>query len=149
MHMIGYDSVFFKRFYLFIYFFREGKGWRKRERNINVWLPLSCPYLGTWPTCALTGNRTGDLSLCKTILSQLSHTSQGQKRVLSAWGPGSALQQRAGLFPFLLRTLQLCSAPPAQHEAFLDGPTSCPMLHPLHPTPLHFLAWALGCLYAL
>ena len=30
-----------------------------RERNINVWLPLTCPQLGTWPTtqaCALTGN---------------------------------------------------------------------------------------------
>ena len=32
----------FKRFYLFI-FFREGKGGRKKERNINVWLPLMPP----------------------------------------------------------------------------------------------------------
>ena len=34
---------------------REGE----RERNINVWLPLAYPVLGTWPTtqaCALTGN---------------------------------------------------------------------------------------------
>ena len=50
--------LFLKRFYLFI--FREKKGKEKeRERNINVWLPLTCPILGTWPptqACALTGN---------------------------------------------------------------------------------------------
>ena len=26
------------------------KGWRKRERNINMWLPLVCQLLGSWPT---------------------------------------------------------------------------------------------------
>ena len=44
---------------LFIIFYREGKGGKKRERNINVWLPLICPLLGIWSTtqaCALTGN---------------------------------------------------------------------------------------------
>ena len=49
--------LFFLRFYLFT--FREGE----RERNTNVWLPLTWPPLGTWPTiqaCALTENRTGD-----------------------------------------------------------------------------------------
>ena len=53
----GSISFCFQRFYLFI--FREGKGGRKREKNINVWLPLERPLLGTWPTiqaCALTGN---------------------------------------------------------------------------------------------
>ena len=38
----------------FIYLFLEGK--REKEGNINVWLPLACPLLGTWPTtqaCAL------------------------------------------------------------------------------------------------
>ena len=45
----------------FIYLFLErGEGReKKRERNINVWLPLACPPQGTWPTtqaCALTGN---------------------------------------------------------------------------------------------
>ena len=51
--------------------FREGEGREKeRERNINMWLPLTWPPLGTWPTtqaCALTGNGAGDLlvhSLC-------------------------------------------------------------------------------------
>ena len=49
----------------FIYLFLEGGGGRekKRERNINVWLPLTRPLLGTWSAtqaCALTGNQTGD-----------------------------------------------------------------------------------------
>ena len=50
--------LFFLRFYLFIFLEREGRE-KERERNINVWLPLMCPLLGTWPTtqaCALTGN---------------------------------------------------------------------------------------------
>ena len=69
---------FFIRFYLFI--FREGKGGKKRERNINVWLPLERPLLGTWPTtqtCALTGNPTSDSLVCRPALNPLSHISQG------------------------------------------------------------------------
>ena len=49
-----------------------------RKRNID-WLPLTCPQLGTWPAtqaCALTGNRTGDLSCHRLALNPLSHTSQ-------------------------------------------------------------------------
>ena len=58
---------------------REGE----RERNINVWLPLECPLLGTWPTtqaCALTGNQTSDPLVHRVVLNAQSHTSQG------AWG---------------------------------------------------------------
>ena len=49
----------------FIYLFLERGGGREkeRERNIHVWLLLTCPLLGTWPStqaCALTGNRTRD-----------------------------------------------------------------------------------------
>ena len=65
--------------YLSIYF-REGEGGRKRERNINMQLTLTCPLLGTWPTtwaCALTGNRTRDHLVCRLALNPLSHTSQG------------------------------------------------------------------------
>ena len=45
----------------FIYLFLDrGDGREKdRERNINVWLPLTYLLLGTWPAtqaCALTGN---------------------------------------------------------------------------------------------
>ena len=52
------SSFFFKRFYLFI--FREkGREEKEREKNINVWLLLMCPLVGTWPAtqaCVLTGN---------------------------------------------------------------------------------------------
>ena len=68
----------------FIYLFLErGEGREKeRERIINVWLSLTCPLLGTWPetqACALTGNRTGDLPVCRPALNSLSCTSQGIK----------------------------------------------------------------------
>ena len=67
--------------YLLIYLQREEEGWKKeRERNIHVWLPLAHLLLGTWPAtqaCALTGNQTSDLSICRMGLSPLSHTNQG------------------------------------------------------------------------
>ena len=66
---------------LFIYFYREGKGRRKRKKNINVWLPLACPMLGTWPTTQ-TGNRTGDSLVHSLALNSLSHTSQGLIKIL-------------------------------------------------------------------
>ena len=67
----------------FIYLFLErGDGREKeRERNINVWLPLTRPLLGTWPAiqaCALTRNRTGDPLVRKLTLNPLSHTSRGR-----------------------------------------------------------------------
>ena len=66
---------------LFTYFQREGKGGRKKGREtVNVWLPLACPLLGTWPTtqaCALTGTRTHNALVCRLVLNPLSHTSQG------------------------------------------------------------------------
>ena len=43
------------------------------------WLPLARSRLGPWPitqACALTGNRTGNLLVCRQVLSLLSHTSQ-------------------------------------------------------------------------
>ena len=52
----------------------------ERGRNMNVWLPLMSPLLGTWPTTqtyALTGNGTSDPLLCRLALNPLSHTSQG------------------------------------------------------------------------
>ena len=55
------SRLFFKK----NYFYREGKGRRKKERegNINVWVPLTWPPLGTWLATqahALTGNRTSN-----------------------------------------------------------------------------------------
>ena len=43
-------------------------------------LPLARPLPGTIPAtqaCALTGNRTSDLLVCRLVLNPLSHTSQG------------------------------------------------------------------------
>ena len=60
-----------------MYFLERGKD-KERERNIHVWLPLTCPVLGTWPTtqaCALTGNRTSD-PFQRSELNPLSYTSQ-------------------------------------------------------------------------
>ena len=50
------------------------------ENNIDQ-LPLTHSQLGTWPTtqaCALTENRTGDLSVCEMTPNPLSHTSEGK-----------------------------------------------------------------------
>ena len=59
----NYTEYALKKKILFIFIDRrEGKE-KERERNINVWLLLGCPLLGTWPAtqaCALTGNGTGD-----------------------------------------------------------------------------------------
>ena len=51
-------NFFLDLIYLFCFLGGEGKE-KERERNINVWLPLAHPQLGTWPTtqaCAMTGN---------------------------------------------------------------------------------------------
>ena len=65
-------------FFLFFFFRQRGEGRKKeRERNINVWLPLTRPILGSWPATqarALTGNQTGNLSVCRTTPNPLSHT---------------------------------------------------------------------------
>ena len=45
--------------FLFSSFRGEGEE-NEKERNINVWLPRTCPLLGTWPTtqaCALMGKQ--------------------------------------------------------------------------------------------
>ena len=72
--------TFLKRF-LRIYFSERGGGREnERERNINVWLPLMHPLLGTWPAtraCALTGNLTSTLVVHRPALNPLSHTSKG------------------------------------------------------------------------
>ena len=49
------------------------------ERNINVWMPLLRPLLGTSSTsqaCALTGNRISNLLVCRMAINPLSYTSQ-------------------------------------------------------------------------
>ena len=50
--------------FLKILFIFRGEGREKeRERNVTVWLLLTCPLLGIWPAtqaCALIRNRIGD-----------------------------------------------------------------------------------------
>ena len=73
-------DLFFKKDFIYLILDRGEGREKERERNINVWLPLSCPLLGTWPTtqtCAQTGNQTGNPLVCRPALNPLSHTSQG------------------------------------------------------------------------
>ena len=76
---IKIECRFKKKPHLFI--FREGEGReKKRERNLD-WLPLEHPQLGTWPAtqaCAPPGNQPGNILVCGTMPSPLSHTSEGR-----------------------------------------------------------------------
>ena len=74
------SSAELKKYFVYLFFYREEGREKERERNVNVWLPLVCPQLGTWPTtqaCALTRNRTHDPLFHRLVLNPLSHTSQG------------------------------------------------------------------------
>ena len=65
--------------YLFI--FRQTGREGERKRNISVWLPLTHPPRGTWPTTqtrALAGNRNFNLLVHRPVLNPLSHISQGR-----------------------------------------------------------------------
>ena len=72
---------------LFVYFLERREGRVKgRERNVNVWLPLKCPLLGTWPTtqaCALTGNHTSNTLVYRPALYPLSHTARARSPTLN------------------------------------------------------------------
>ena len=75
-----FSFSFFLIFKDFIYLFLEKGREKERETDINVWLPLTYPLLGTWPStqaCALTGNGTGDPLVSRQAVNPLSHTSQG------------------------------------------------------------------------
>ena len=52
---------------------------KEREKNINVWLPLTRSLLGTWPAtqaCAPTGSQTSNPLARRLALNPLSHTSR-------------------------------------------------------------------------
>ena len=81
--LVSFSSLLFSWFIYFkdfIYLFLERGEKREKEKegNINVWLPLPCSLLGTWPAtqaCAPNGNRIGNPLVCRLALSPLSHTS--------------------------------------------------------------------------
>ena len=95
------------RFYLFL---ERGKGREKEsERNINVWLSLACPLLGTWPTtqaCALTGNLTSNPLIWRWALNPLSHTSQGTYAYFKCW-PGASCMSSYPVPPTMYYFCQL------------------------------------------
>ena len=78
--IVSGNFFFLKKDFIYLFLDRgEGKE-KKRERNINVWLLLTCPLLGTWPTTqayALIANQTSDPLVCRPTLNLLSYTSQG------------------------------------------------------------------------
>ena len=100
------------------WFLERGKGREKRgretlmgERNIS-WLPSICTLTGTKPTIqahALTGNRTGDLSVCRTMPSQLNHTNEGKS--LFKWESHKemfSIRNKYQIFRGLFRTKHSC-----------------------------------------
>ena len=68
-----------KKEFIYLFLERGERREKERERNIDVpekWLPLSSPQPGTWPSTqayALTGNRTCDVLVCRTMPNPLSH----------------------------------------------------------------------------
>ena len=81
IHHIYIHIYTFYIYYIYRIILERGEGREKeRERNINVWLPLARPQLGTWPTtqaCALTGDQTSDFLVCGSTINPLGQTSQG------------------------------------------------------------------------
>ena len=92
IHQLMMDNCVVFIFFLKIFkiYFQRGEGReRERKRNISVWLPLTCPLLGTWPktqTCALTRNQTGDPLICRPVLNPLSHSSQSLFSFFDCYG---------------------------------------------------------------
>ena len=62
--------------YLFIYLLKEGKGGKKKGGETLICCLSHMPQPGT-QACALTGNQTSDLLVCRMILNQLSHNGLG------------------------------------------------------------------------
>ena len=78
-------NLFFPKYFIYYFFLERGVGnEKKRERNINVWLPLLQPLMGTWPAtyaCALTGNQTSNSGLQPRAQSTKAH-QPGQKMLI-------------------------------------------------------------------
>ena len=85
-------SLFFLRFYLFIFRERGRDGERDEEKHQCVretstdWSRLACLQPGTWPTtqaCTVTRNRTGDLLVSRPNQSPEPH-QPGQPRLFKS-----------------------------------------------------------------
>ena len=118
-------------------------------------LPLPRPQLGTWPAaqaCALTGNQTSDLLVCRVTSNPLSHTGEfghfsvsatqiflniggpglcEDKEMGKEWGRGAQEGACLSVFPPVHGPLTTsccsapyCSLPRAPLHGFLLGQTS-------------------------
>ena len=91
-----YISIFL-RFYLLL---ERGGGKEKENKRNIMWLPLTCPLLGTWTAtqaCALIGNPTSNALVRRPALNPLSYTSQGLNHSISfhmfySWRLGEGVQ---------------------------------------------------------
>ena len=76
---ISFEFNFFKKYFIYLFLERWERREKERERNIDVWLPLSSlmsPTGDLAQVCALTGNQTGNPLVPRPALNLLSHTSQ-------------------------------------------------------------------------
>ena len=57
--LVGLGGLWGLFVFKILFIFRERGREGERKGNTDVWLPLQCPLLGTWPAtqeCTLTGN---------------------------------------------------------------------------------------------
>ena len=101
-------------------------------RNINVWLPLACPLLETWPTtqaCALTGNWTGNPLVLRPALNHWATPAGAKFFVLFGALPECVFLPCLPnhwfsplLHPTSCLLLPVCYLSQIRHSFFLTGP---------------------------
>ena len=88
MHLVKKAVILFFFFFFKILFLERGEGRERGQKHQFIHVCERCidqlllirPQMRTWPTtqaCALIGNQTSDLLVCRPALKPLSHTSQG------------------------------------------------------------------------
>ena len=122
-----------------------------------MWLPLTHPLLGTWPTtraCGPAGNQTRDPLLHRPALNLLSHTSQGRPSGFKLQKPTQATYEE-GCFQ---SKILLCGTPWQEAQKGLRNTWKCKAIgnlgHSLSPSlafaSLHiFISYSLQSLLLL
>ena len=92
-------DMFFLSFLKIYFIFRERGREKERKRNID-WFPLAHTQVGTQPAnqaCALTGDQTSDLLVCRMMPNPLIHTSQDKDMLfLNLYSSSRVLLYRPG-----------------------------------------------------
>ena len=102
---------FFKKI-LFIFRERGREGEREGEKHQCVVASCTPPNQGPGPrtqACALTGNQTNNLSVCRLVLNPLSHNSQSSNFVFYTY---------LSLFRFLSAVLFVAFSVQVFHQLF-------------------------------